>query len=213
MKAIFRAFCKITGFLSVWLYFMPKIYHENQKKKRSTFTFSGPAVIITNHKNYLDFMLMIYLFLFKHFRCVVGKTMYECNPFLTFFLKAFDAIKVDRFSFDMEFFYEALKELENDGLVLIFPEGEFSLEGKIKPFKETAAMLALQADVPVLPIYHSYNYGLFSRTKVCVGETIDLKQYCSTPNPSADELKSLSKILENKVIELRSICEKKEKTK
>ncbi len=209
MKAFLRLFCKITGVLPTWLFFKPKITFENKKNRKSTFTFKGPAIIVTNHKNYLDFMLMVYLFLFKHFRCIVGKTMYECNPFLTFMLKVFGAIKLDRFSFDMEFFYEAMRELEKGGLILVFPEGEFSLEGKIKPFKETAALLAVQSGVPVLPIYHSYNYGIFRRTKVCVGETIDLGMHCSNPNPSVEELKELTMILENKVRELQVICENK----
>lgn len=213
MKAFLRFFCKLTGALPTWLYFKPKVYYENKKNKKSTLTFNGPAIIITNHKNYLDYILMVLLFLFRHFRGIVGKTMYECNPFLTFMLKAFGAIKLDRFSFDMDFFYESMQTLEKKGLILVFPEGEFSLEGKLKPFKETAALLAVQAGVPILPIYHSYNYGLFRRTKVCVGETIDLRQYCSNQNPSVEELKELTMMLQNKVQELGEICENKGRRK
>ncbi len=209
MKAFLRFFAKLTGFLPTWLFFKPKIYHENKKNKKSTFTYKGPVIIITNHKNYLDYILMVLLFYFRSFRGIVGKTMYECNPFLTFMLKVFRAIKLDRFSFDMEFFYEAMQTLEKKGMILVFPEGEFSLEGKLKPFKETAALLAMQSNVPILPIYHSYNYGIFRRTKVCVGEEIDLRSYCSNPNPSVDELKELTAILQDKVAHLGAICENK----
>ena len=68
------------------------------------------------------------------------------------------AIKVDRFSFDMDFFYECSGRAAKAGrLLLIFPEGKFSVDGtKCPEFHDTAALLALQAGVPVVPVYHGY---------------------------------------------------------
>ena len=205
MKFIFRMFAKVTAALSVWLYFLPRVKREN---KNASLHIKGSAIIVTNHKNAWDFLLMELLFLFRYIRCLVGKLMYECNPFITFALKNLGAIKVDQYSFNMDFFHEAMDVLEKGGVVLIFPEGHFSLDGKIMPFQQTTALLAVQSGVPVIPLYHSSDYGLFHPTKVAVGEPINLRSFCSTTNPDSEKLRELTMILQNKVTELRSVAEK-----
>lgn len=207
MKFLFRLFVKLTAGLSVWLYFLPKIRHEDPENKRSTFTFKGPAVIVTNHKNSMDFILMELLFFFRYVRCIVGKALYECNAFLTFMLRNLGAIKLDQYSFDMQFFYDSMEVLRNGGLILIFPEGHFSTDNVIKPFQETAALLAVQSGAPVIPIYHSNEYRLFHPVKVVVGKTMDLRSMCGTTNPSSEQLKELSTVLYDKILSLKEIAE------
>lgn len=102
MKLLFRWINKLLCGWNVGLYFRPRIRYEG-KKCLPAFT-RGPAIIITNHKNQMDFLLVLYLFYFRYVRCLVGKTFYECNRFLNWCLRMLGAIKVDRFSFGMDFF-------------------------------------------------------------------------------------------------------------
>ena len=190
---------------NVGLYFRPRIRYEG-KKCLPAFT-RGPAIIITNHKNQMDFLLVLYLFYFRYVRCLVGKTFYECNRFLNWCLRMLGAIKVDRFSFGMDFFCESVEALRRGQLLLIFPEGRFSTTGEILEFRSTAALLALQTDVPIIPMWHSVNYGFGKRTDVVIGEPIRLSELCSTANPDAAELDRLTAILRDKVIELRGMAQ------
>ena len=64
MKLLFRWINKLLCGWNVGLYFRPRIRYEG-KKCLPAFT-RGPAIIITNHKNQMDFLLVLYLFL-KHF--------------------------------------------------------------------------------------------------------------------------------------------------
>lgn len=107
----------------------------------------------------------------------------------------------------MEFFFKALDVLKKKGIVLIFPEGKFSVTGEIDEFKSTAALLALQAGVPVIPVYHTANYGFFKRTDVIIGDRIYLKDFCKSKTPSEKELMALTEMLRNKIIELKELCE------
>ena len=199
MKLLFRWINKLLCGWNVGLYFRPRIRYEG-KKCLPAFT-RGPAILITNHKNQMDFLLVLYLFYFRYVRCLVGKTFYECNRFLNWCLRMLGAIKVDRFSFGMDFFCESVEALRRGQLLLIFPEGRFSTTGEILEFRSTAALLALQTDVPIIPMWHSVNYGFGKRTDVVIGEPIRLSELCSTANPDAAELDRLTAILRDKVIE------------
>ncbi|MBQ2825019.1 MAG: 1-acyl-sn-glycerol-3-phosphate acyltransferase [Clostridia bacterium] len=208
MKHIFRIFAKIMTLWSIGLGFRVRIRHESKEHRQSTFFFKGPAVIISNHNHFLDFVILLYVFAFRYIRCIVGKTLYESSKFLEIILKGFGCIKVDRFSFDMEFFFKAMDVLKKKGVVLIFPEGKFSVDGSINEFKSTAALLALQAGVPIIPVYHTANYGAFKRTDIMVGDRIYLKDYIKSKNPSEKELLELTEMLRNKILELKDLSEK-----
>ena len=59
MKLLFRWINKLLCGWNVGLYFRPRIRYEG-KKCLPAFT-RGPAIIITNHKNQMDFLLVLYL--------------------------------------------------------------------------------------------------------------------------------------------------------
>ncbi len=208
MKHIFRILVKFLTLWSIGLGFRVHIRHESKEHRQSTFFFKGPAVIISNHNHFLDFVILLYVFAFRYIRCIVGKTLYESSKFLEVILNGLGCIKVDRFSFDMEFFFNAMDVLKKKGVVLIFPEGKFSVDGKINEFKSTATLLALQAGVPIIPVYHTANFGAFKRTDVMVGDRIYLKDYIKSKNPSEKELLELTEMLRNKILELKELSEK-----
>ena len=207
MKHIFRILAKILTLWSIGLGFRVKVRHESKEKRQSTFAFKGPALIISNHNHFLDFVILFYLFSFRYVRCIVGKTLYESSKFLETILKGLGCIKVDRFAFDMEFFFNSMDVLKKKGVVLIFPEGKFSPAGTIDEFKNTAALLALQSGVPIIPVYHTANYGAFKRTDIMVGDRIYLKDFCQSKNPSEKELTALTSMLRDKIIELKELSE------
>lgn len=167
----------------------------------------GPVLLVSNHKNHMDFLLLMAVFYFRYLRCLVGKTFYESSGAMHFLLRMLGAIKVDRFSFDMDFFYECMDALQKGQTLLIFPEGKFSVDGTMSEFHDTAALLALQAGVPVVPVYHGYDYKFFHRTPVVIGKPIDLAAECPTQNPSPEELRRLTKLLRDRIIELRAMAE------
>ncbi|MGN0452557.1 MAG: lysophospholipid acyltransferase family protein [Ruminococcus sp.] len=207
MKRLFRYVFKSTALWSMWLYLLPKIRHESKEKRQSTFAFKGPAIVVANHTSFMDFILIIFLFAFRYVRCVVGKTLYESSKFIHFVLKNLGAIKVDRFSFSMDFFYESTEHLRKGGVLLIFPEGKLSTDGKILPFKSSAALMAVRTGVDIIPIYHTPKYGFMKSVKVMVGDRINLSEMCSDKNPGEEELVRLTLHLENKMKELQVLCE------
>ncbi|MBQ4105767.1 MAG: 1-acyl-sn-glycerol-3-phosphate acyltransferase [Clostridia bacterium] len=207
MKRLFRIFLKVTSLWTMGLFFLPRIRHESKENRQSTFAFKGPAIIVSNHTHFLDFILIMFLFAFRYIRCVVGKTLYESSKLMTTVLKLLGAIKVDRFSFDMQFFYECTEFLQKKGVVLIFPEGRLSRDGTILPFKSSVVLMAIRTGVDIIPIYHTHKYGFMKPTGVMVGDRINLRQMCNNPNPGEEELTELTLLLENKIKGLRDLYE------
>ena len=101
MKTLFRWLNKFLLGWTVLLYFLPRVRWEEKRSMPK-----GPVLLVSNHKNHMDFLLLMAVFYFRYLRCLVGKTFYESSGAMHFLLRMLGAIKVDRFSFDMDFFYE-----------------------------------------------------------------------------------------------------------
>ena len=117
MKTLFRWLNKFLLGWTVLLYFLPRVRWEEKRSMPK-----GPVLLVSNHKNHMDFLLLMAVFYFRYLRCLVGKTFYESSGAMHFLLRMLGAIKVDRFSFDMDFFYECMDALQKGQTLLIFPE-------------------------------------------------------------------------------------------
>lgn len=119
-------------------------------------------VIISNHQSILDILLINCLrYKFKW----ISKIENINIPVLGWYLRMADYIIVDRGNEEsktemLEMSYNCLKK----GIsIMIFPEGTRSLNNEIGFFKRGAFQLALQADVPILPILIDRTGGILPK--------------------------------------------------
>jgi len=56
--------------------------------------------------------------------------------------------------------FKTVKKRLNRGIVAIFPEGHYTRDGKIHPFKKGIGRMALESNVPVLPIALKGTYSI-----------------------------------------------------
>ena len=68
-------------------------------------------------------------------------------------IRAFGAFPVDRGSVTRETLREVNRILGGGGVLLLFPEGTRSLDGKVRDARPGLGMMALNAGVPVVPTY------------------------------------------------------------
>lgn len=129
-------------------------------------------------------------------------------------LKAAGAIKVNRQITDIEAVREAVQVLKKGRLLLIFPEGGVQSVGEVKPIKSGAALMALQANVPIIPLFICYTARWYQRRRVVVGEPIDPKALCSHKLPTAADIEAISAQLQKSMQQCSQnfIQLKKEKT-
>lgn len=117
-------------------------------------------VIVSNHTSYLD-IVVSYCFL-KHYFVFMGKEELRKLPLFRIFFKDMN-ITVNRKSKvgSHRAFLRAGKELQKGRSVMIFPEGTISKKAPLmQPFKNGAFKLALDLQIPILPVTFIDNYQL-----------------------------------------------------
>jgi 1-acyl-sn-glycerol-3-phosphate acyltransferase len=111
---------------------------------------AGPVVLAPNHVSYMDPVLLTipvhrplhYMTLEQFFRVpVLGALIRWCRAF---------PVREDEI--DRSAIRTAMRILRDGEALVVFPEGGRSPDGRLLPFHPGAFRLALQADVPVIPV-------------------------------------------------------------
>ena len=125
-------------------------------------------VIISNHQSILD-ILIINCLRYK-FRWISKIENFKV-PIIGWYLKMADYIIVDRGNEDSktEMLDRSYKCLMKGISIMIFPEGTRSLNDEIGFFKRGAFQLALQANVPILPILIDGTGGILPKHGMIFG--------------------------------------------
>lgn len=190
------AFVKLTGALPALLFFKPKRYDWNGKRKRLPKSF----ILVSNHTSLMDFVLYLTCFPFRTLYFLMAEVLFRKGKLFAAFLRGLGGIRVDRETLDFGFIRQSLAILDRGGIVGIFPESRLPVNGVHFPFKPSVVFIALHTDVPIVPIYTDGNYGLFKRARYMVGEPLYLREQCR--GESQKEIERLTAELEKTVYSL-----------
>jgi len=140
------------------------IHIEGREKAMKGTTY----VIISNHQSLLDILLMNCLrFKFKW----ISKIENFNVPVIGWYLKMAEYIVVDRGNEEskLEMLEKSFNCLKKGISIMIFPEGTRSLNNEIGFFKRGAFQLALQANVPILPVLIDGTGGILPKHGMIFG--------------------------------------------
>jgi 1-acyl-sn-glycerol-3-phosphate acyltransferase len=112
----------------------------------------GTCVLICNHQSNFD-APFVFARLPKHVRFVVKQELYRI-PIFGAAVKAMGNIRVERTGSeaDHQRIEAAVEQVRTRTSILFFGEGTRSPDGKLRPFKKGAAILAIDAQVPLVPL-------------------------------------------------------------
>ena len=149
--------------------FLPIRYHGKEN-----FQLAGPYIAMSNHTSAMDPVILAYPCKKYEIR-FVGKKELVKNKFVGKLLNnGLHMITVDRHNSDMAAMRLCAKTLR-DGYVLgIFPEGTRHHEDLMSEVETGAAVLALRAKVPILPVYIASTPRLFRAGHVYIGKPMDI---------------------------------------
>jgi 1-acyl-sn-glycerol-3-phosphate acyltransferase len=144
----------------------------------------GNVIFVCNHQSHYDVMLF-FAYVRKHTRWIAKRELFKVPVFGTT-MRLAGNIPVDRDGSESDktrLASEAVTAVRERVSVMFFPEGTRNSDGKLKPFKKGAAVLGIQAGVPIVPIAVSgtrnilpkgslaIRYG--KRAALVIGEPID----------------------------------------
>lgn len=211
MYGFFRWLAIISAWPFQILFFKRKTYYEN--KKESNRFVKGGALIISNHYSVFDYMVNLFLFPGRKLFVVMAEMIFKKGKFFHWAMRCFGGIRSDRDIMGMRFIDESVKVLEKGKLVQIYPEAHISKDGTMLDFKPSYIMIALRANVPIIPVMTDGNYGFFKRVHIIIGKKIYLSDYCTSLNPTREEIIALNDMVQAKALELRTELDKRVKTK
>jgi len=113
---------------------------------------SGTCVLVCNHQSNFD-APFVFLRLPKHIRFVAKQELYR-SPIFGAAVKAMGNIPVERTGSegDHKRIEAAIEQVRTTTSILFFAEGTRSTDGKLRAFKKGAAVLAIDAQVPLVPV-------------------------------------------------------------
>jgi 1-acyl-sn-glycerol-3-phosphate acyltransferase len=132
---------------------------------------AGGVVLVANHVSYWDPVTIICAFRRQVF--FMAKSELFKIPLVGYAVRTSGAIPVRRDATDRNAVRTALRLLQAGEVVGVFPEGTRSKSGEMLKPHLGAAMIALKAGTPVVPVAVSGTRGGFSKITVHVGSPIN----------------------------------------
>lgn len=207
-----NTFFKVTVWPFHYFVFGNKVYYED--KQAQSRRIKGSAILISNHTTVYDYGAFVFLFPTRTLRYQMAEVLFEKQPLGTF-LKWMGGIRIDRSAFDFSFLGESLRVLEQGGVLGVFPESRLPLKDEERPlpFKPSAAYIALESGAPIIPVYTEGRYFQWRRNHVIIGKPIDVRDYYDDSRPERDNLEAISRVLRQKIVELRDALEERTKAR
>lgn len=183
-------------FVKFYMFFLFRVQViglENVPKK-------GAFVLCGNHISNYD-AVMVGLCCPRTIHFLAKKELYDIK-WLAFLIRCLKTIPVDRSTTDMTAYKTSMKLLRCGEVIGIFAEGTRVKEGEEKKAKGGAALFALKADVPIVPVAISGTYQKFQKLYLHFGEPIQLEEYRNKKVKTA-ELDEITEKVMNRIQELK----------
>ncbi|OCT65301.1 1-acyl-sn-glycerol-3-phosphate acyltransferase beta [Xenopus laevis] len=141
------------------------------------FQIDGPCVIISNHQSILDMMGLMEILPDRCVQIAKKELMYAGSVGLITYLGGVIYINRNRTSDAKSIMAAVAEAMISDNLkVWVYPEGTRNNSGDLLPFKKGAFHLALQAQVPIIPVVYSSFTSFYNQKKnLFTGGTIKVE--------------------------------------
>jgi len=159
----------------------------------------GGYIVAANHQSYADPPLIAAIIRGK-FSFMAKEELFKKNPFFTFIIKACGAFPVTRGSGDDAPLKLAEEKLNEGRIFVIFPEGTRSKDGTIGRVKSGIAVIAGQANAPVLPV--CIRYGEKNKIDVNIGKLIPAEELKADPE-DRKSVRNICKRIQDDLVSLQ----------
>jgi long-chain acyl-CoA synthetase len=128
---------------------------------------SAPYIISPNHQSYIDPFVLLGVLPYRVFKQIfsVGAIEYFETPFTRWVAREANIVPVDADSNLVPAMKAGAFGLAKGKILLLFPEGERSIDGTVKKFKKGSPILAQHMKVPVVPVALKGIYELWPRNR------------------------------------------------
>ncbi len=138
-------------FVRALIRFLGRILFRLEARGLDNVPRQGGALLVANHASNLDPPL-IAVSLPRACHTLAKRELFDV-PYLGWCIRHLYSHPIDRGGVDRRALRECVEVLRRGELLLLFPEGTRTYDGKLQPAKAGAAMIAAQANVPIVPVW------------------------------------------------------------
>jgi long-chain acyl-CoA synthetase len=126
---------------------------------------AGPCLVCPNHQSFLDGFLVSTALPFRTMRQVflVGAPEYFTGRVTAWLARSVNLIPVDPDANLVRALQVGAAGLRMGKILVLFPEGERSIDGELKTFRKGGPVLASRLDVPIVPVALDGSFALWPR--------------------------------------------------
>lgn len=192
-------------FLSVLIpfYRIKKIYVGDPAKIRAI---KDGALLAANHSGFADPLVIETAFWYRRVHYVVGEIAME-GKVKSALMRGAGCVRIDRSIADLKAIKQCVQILKEGNYLEIFPQGAVAEE--TAGFKSGAVLIAVQADVPIIPMYIVNRKRIWQRYRLVIGDPIYWREHCDKEKPGMKDIERMKEILEEKYEECRTFRLKK----
>lgn len=183
-----------------------KRHYLNEEAEKKCKWIKGGAVIVANHTAFDDPLYLNSLLWYRRNYYLAGEAVMD-QAIKGPLLKSAGCIRIDRNISDINAIRECVRVLKEGFTLNMFPEGGIHKDGDVAEIKKGAILIAVQAGVPIIPVYSEPRKNWIHRRRAVIGEPFDPKKYCAKKFPSMAELNQMNEEL----LTLIHACEDKYK--
>ncbi|MBU0478579.1 1-acyl-sn-glycerol-3-phosphate acyltransferase [bacterium] len=132
-------------------YIFCKIYFRLEIKGTDNIPKKGGVLVASNHSSFLD-PVIVGVGISRATYYLTKQNLFKI-PIFGLLIKSLHTIPVRREQVSISTFKELIRSLHSKKAVILFPEGTRSIDGKLGQGKIGIGMLALKANVPIVPAY------------------------------------------------------------
>jgi len=194
MKKILYYF-GLTQLLLLLFFFKTKTYYQKSAKKRV----KGSVIIISNHRSYLDGLVIALRFFFRRLHFLTVNWYKNKRKLLKLVISIAGGIFIQPDGSGINFLQQTKKITKRGQSILVFPEGGYQFSEEPTKFSAGYIILAIKTQSPIIMVANDFNYGLFRRVNLLISPPIYLNEY-QEADLNKDLLKELNQKLSNQFL-------------
>jgi 1-acyl-sn-glycerol-3-phosphate acyltransferase len=122
---------------------------------------SGSCIFVSNHQSALDPILLQGMC--PRMISTMTKSTQFASPIMRFLLRSGEAFPVRRYKVDPQAVRTLLRKLDEGYATCLYPEGERSWDGTLRPLRRGAVRTLLRVGVPIIPVGIAGMYDVWPR--------------------------------------------------
>lgn len=188
-------------------YRMKRVHVSGRRYKEKL---RGGAILAMNHTGFGDPFVTSVCFWYRRVFFLAAETVMQ-GKLRTLLLKGTGCIRIDRNISDLEAVKKCVQLLRDGRMLTVFPQGGLTDGEEDVKVKSGAVLMALQAGVPIVPMYSLKREHWYERKVVVVADPIDCRDYITKKIPSMKDIERVSHALRESMEQCKEVCERMKK--